>query len=110
MLPTPKPGEAWRSCAQLVQELLSPPQSAYTASDRYDKVILDCLAIQFRRVQGVLSEKHFVNDPAHGMSVLRKDSKLRTHGKLYGPPKRYYDWLCEMDADNREYMVTRDVF
>lgn len=47
-----------------------------------------------------MSEKHFIFDPARGRSVLRADSKkIRTHGKLYGLPKHYYDWLCGNEID-----------
>jgi hypothetical protein len=52
------------------------------------------IMIKMEWVKRVISEKHFIFDPSKHRSVLRNDSKIRTHGLQYGLPQRYYEWLC----------------
>jgi hypothetical protein len=100
---------AFRDISTLVAALLKLPNSSYRAKDGRGIVRPDRVIVRMAWVKQVVSEKHFIFDPAKGRSVLRGDSKIRTHGLEYGLPKRYYGWLCGEEVDGTEFYVGRDV-
>jgi hypothetical protein len=77
--------DAHRTIQDLVKILMNPHKSAYKDAS---------VIIKMEWVKRVISEKHFIFDPSKHRSVLRNDSKIRTHGLQYGLPQRYYEWLC----------------
>jgi hypothetical protein len=85
-----------------------PPKNQHKSKDAKGKVMQDRVQVRLDWVKKTVSEKHFIFDENKGRSVLRNDSKIRTHGKLYGLPKRYYDFLCGNDLDPSVLKETRD--
>ncbi|KAH8731540.1 hypothetical protein GQ44DRAFT_805479, partial [Phaeosphaeriaceae sp. PMI808] len=99
---------AWRTLDSLVAALMAPSKSAYNVKDSLGNVMHDRVLIRLEWVKKTVSEKHFVLDSVRGRSILRYDSKLRTHGKIYGLPPRYYDWLCGETVDTTYLGMNRD--
>lgn len=86
---------AYRTVNSLVIIIMYPGKGMLHPEDKHGNTMHDRVLIRLDWVKRVVSEKHFVFDPAKCRSVLRDDSKIRTHGRLAGLPMRYYDWLCE---------------
>jgi hypothetical protein len=100
--------DAYRSLAELVNLLMDPPKNQIKPKNGQGNVMHDRVQVRLDWVKRAVSEKHFIFDPAKGRSVLRNDSKIKTHGKLYGLPKRYYDFLCGNELDSSSFMGSRD--
>jgi hypothetical protein len=103
-----KDPEAYRELTDLVDALMALPKNHNKPKDAKGKVMRDRVQVRLDWVKKTVSEKHFIFDENKGRSVLRNDSKIRTHGKLYGLPKRYYDFLCGNDLDPSVLKDTRD--
>jgi hypothetical protein len=103
-----KDPEAYRELTDLVDALMALPKNHNKPKDAKGKVMQDRVQVRLDWVKKTVSEKHFIFDESKGRSVLRDDSKIRTHGKLYGLPKRYYDFLCGNDLDPSVFKDTRD--
>jgi hypothetical protein len=89
-----KDPDEWKSCNYLVGQLMSLPNAMKFPKGPGGEVMQDRVMIKLEWVKKTVTEKHFIFNPAMSRSVLRNDSKLRTHGRMYGLPKQYYDWLC----------------
>ena len=74
----------WPSVTELVQKLLDPPHSCFPKN--YKSVNIghegkkDQIRLTLHWCKSKIGEQHFVNDPVLSRSVLRADSKVRTHG------------------------------
>ncbi|KAI8936085.1 hypothetical protein NX059_007584 [Plenodomus lindquistii] len=100
--------DAYRSIDSLVTALLQPPPKAWRPQDKDGKNYKNCVRIDMQWVKATVSEKHFFLDHTLGRSVLRQDSKVRTHGVQYGLPKAYHSWLCGDEVMTGRYKVTRE--
>ncbi|CAO2648766.1 Nn.00g097150.m01.CDS01 [Neocucurbitaria sp. VM-36] len=100
---------AFRSMEEIAQKLMSPPARSWAPTDHTGRVLHDRVCIRLDWVKSAVSEKHFIFDPAKRRSVLRNDSKIRTHGLAYGLPRRYWEWLCGRDVSNVPYKVTKEM-
>lgn len=67
---------AWPSARELARKLLDPPRQAYSVHHKRTGFI----QIQLRWVLRTVGEPHFRNDKTLSRSVLKENSKLRTHG------------------------------
>ncbi|EAT88582.1 hypothetical protein HBI56_042980 [Parastagonospora nodorum] len=90
---------AYRTVDNLVALLMYPGKGMLYPEDKHGNTMHDRVLIRLDWVKRTVSEKHFIFDSAKGRSVLRGDSKIRTHGRLAGLPMRYYNWLCGNDID-----------
>jgi len=99
---------AYRTLDSLVSLLMYPGKGMLHPEDKNGNTMHDRVMIRLDWVKKVVSEKHFVFDPVKGRSVLRDDSKVRTHGRLAGLPPRYYDWLCGNDIDESVFRNYRE--
>ncbi|KAJ4370742.1 hypothetical protein N0V83_005263 [Neocucurbitaria cava] len=99
---------AFRTLEEIVQKLLNPPARSWQPTDNTGMVLQDRVCLRLDWVKSIVSEKHFIFDPARSRSVLRNDSKIRTHGLAYGLPRRYWEWLCGREVSNSPYKVSKD--
>jgi hypothetical protein len=104
-----KDPDAYRSLADLIDALMVLPKSHNKPKDAKGNVMQDRVQVRLDWVKKTVSEKHFIFDENKHRSVLRNDSKIRTHGKLYGLPKRYYDFLCGNELDASEFKESKDL-
>ncbi|KAF2463516.1 uncharacterized protein BDR25DRAFT_383571 [Lindgomyces ingoldianus] len=63
---------------ELVKTLLDPPHHAYSKPG----VVPNTVKIDMHWVMGRVTEKHFVRNKELGRSVLKDNSKIRTHGQV----------------------------
>jgi hypothetical protein len=104
-----KDPDAFRSLEDLVNALMFPPKNHVNPKDAQGNVMHDRVQVRLNWVKQTVSEKHFIFDPVKGRSVLRNDSKIRTHGRLYGLPKRYFDFLCANELEPSSFKSSRDL-
>ncbi|KAH7073106.1 hypothetical protein BKA63DRAFT_492425 [Paraphoma chrysanthemicola] len=93
-----KDPDAWKTCEDLVNRLMNLPNAMKNPKGPGGENMQDRVMIKLDWVKKTVTEKHFIFNPALNRSVLRNDSKLRTHGKLYGLPNQYHEWLCGIEV------------
>ncbi|KAF2280786.1 uncharacterized protein EI97DRAFT_454031 [Westerdykella ornata] len=103
---------AWPSARELARKLLDPPRQSYPVHHKRQGFVV----IQLRWVLRVVGEPHFRNDSNLSRSVLKENSKLRTHGLAAGIPEGYWRWLCgnregrPTGPDRSEYWIPENEF
>ncbi|KAF2876165.1 hypothetical protein BDV95DRAFT_614898 [Massariosphaeria phaeospora] len=94
---------AFRTVNVLVTKLLDPPYNCVDPIVGGVKMA-GRVKIELAWVKRTLTEAHFITNPTLGRSVLRNDSKVRTHGLAAGLPVGFYHWLCGNMEPNRHSM------